>query len=114
MDENAPESLVLLQGRQLAHRLSGFDEAALTASWIGPYDITPDWNAVLGPVPGVDGLSVAYGFSGHGFKLAPAVGKALAQSILGEETVVPLAPYRLGRFAEGELLQGAYGIGSIS
>jgi glycine/D-amino acid oxidase-like deaminating enzyme len=114
MDENTPESLVLLQGRQLAHRLSGFDEAALTASWIGPYDITPDWNPVLGPVPGVDGLSVAYGFSGHGFKLAPAVGKALAQSILGEETVVPLAPYRLGRFAEGELLQGAYGIGSIS
>ena len=114
MDENAPESLVLLQGRQLARRVAGFDDAALTASWVGPYDITPDWNPVLGPVPGVDGLTVAYGFSGHGFKLAPAVGKALAQSILGEAPVVPLEPYRLSRFAEGALMQGAYGIGSIS
>ncbi|MEE8534989.1 MAG: FAD-binding oxidoreductase [Kiloniellales bacterium] len=114
MDETAPESLVLLQGRQLARRVAGFDDAALTASWIGPYDITPDWNPVLGPVPGVDGLTVAYGFSGHGFKLAPAVGKALAQSILGEAPVVPLGPYRPGRFAEGALMQGAYGIGSIS
>lgn len=114
MDENAPESLVMLQGRQLAKRLTGFEDAALTASWIGPYDITPDWNPVLGPVDGIAGLSVAFGFSGHGFKLAPAVGKALAQDMLDQPTVVPLAPYRLGRFADGELLRGAYGIGSIS
>jgi glycine/D-amino acid oxidase-like deaminating enzyme len=114
MDENPPEDLVLLQGQQLARRLSGFDEAAVTASWVGPYDITPDWNPVLGPVAGVEGLTIAYGFSGHGFKLAPAVGKALAQSILGQSPVVPLEPYRLSRFAEGDLMRGAYGIGSIS
>jgi glycine/D-amino acid oxidase-like deaminating enzyme len=114
MDENAPEDLILLQGEQLARRVAGFAEAAVTASWIGAYDITPDWNPVLGQVPGVPGLSIAYGFSGHGFKLAPAVGKALAQDLLGQPSVVPLAPYRLGRFAEGELLHGAYGIGSIS
>ena len=69
---------------------------------------------MLGPVEAVPGLSIAYGFSGHGFKLAPAVGKALAQSMLGQATVVPLESYRLGRFAEDELLRGAYGIGSIS
>jgi glycine/D-amino acid oxidase-like deaminating enzyme len=114
MDENTPEDLVLLQGGQLARRVDGFAEAELTASWIGPYDITPDWNPVLGPVEAVPGLSIAYGFSGHGFKLAPAVGKALAQSMLGQATVVPLEGYRLGRFAEDELLRGAYGIGSIS
>ena len=114
MDENTPEDLVLLQGGQLSRRVDGFDAAELTASWIGPYDITPDWNPVLGPVEAVPGLHIAYGFSGHGFKLAPAVGKALAQSLLGQETLVPLAPYRLGRFAEDELMRGAYGIGSIS
>ncbi len=69
---------------------------------------------MLGPVPGLDGLTIAYGFSGHGFKLAPTVGKVLAQSVLGMETDVDITPYRLGRFAEGELLTGAYGIGSIS
>ena len=114
MDETTPEDLVLLQGGQLSRRVAGFEEAALTASWIGPYDITPDWNPVLGPVEALPGLTIAYGFSGHGFKLAPAVGKTLAQSMLGEDTVVPLAGYRLGRFAEGDLLRGAYGIGSIS
>ena len=114
MDENMPQDLVLLQGGQLTRRVEGFEDAELTASWIGPYDITPDWNPVLGPVEAVSGLSIAYGFSGHGFKLAPAVGKALAQSMLGEATVVPLEGYRLGRFADDELLRGAYGIGSIS
>jgi sarcosine oxidase subunit beta len=114
MDENPPDDLILLQGGQLSRRVEGFEAAELTASWIGPYDITPDWNPVLGPVEAVPGLSIAYGFSGHGFKLAPAVGKALAQSMLGQATVVPLEGYRLGRFADNELLRGAYGIGSIS
>ena len=93
----------------------GCDETAEpTASWVGAYDITPDWNPVLGPVPGIEGLVLAYGFSGHGFKLAPALGKVLAQSALGLTAEVDLTPYRLGRFAEGELLTGAYGVGSIS
>ena len=69
---------------------------------------------MLGAVPERDGLIIAYGFSGHGFKLAPAVGKVLAQTALGEATDVDIAPYALSRFADGALLTGAYGIGSIS
>jgi glycine/D-amino acid oxidase-like deaminating enzyme len=57
---------------------------------------------------------VAFGFSGHGFKLAPAIGLMLAQTVLGEIPEIGLYPYRLGRFATGELLSGSYGIGSIS
>ena len=114
MDENVDDDFVLLQGGQIAHRMPSFAEAELTASWIGPYDITPDWNPVLGPVPDIDGLHMAYGFSGHGFKLSPAVGKCLAQTVLGQAPDVDIAPYRLGRFADGALLTGAYGIGSIS
>ncbi len=93
---------------------ASFGEAALTASRLAPYDITPDWNPVLGPAPAVEGLLPAYGFSGLGFKLAPAVGKVLAQTALGLDEDVPLAPYRLLHFAEGELMIGAYGVGSIS
>ena len=69
---------------------------------------------MLGAIPGLDGLTVGFGFSGHGFKLAPAIGKVLAQAVLGLEPEVDIAPYRLGRFAEGEPLTGVYGIGSIS
>jgi glycine/D-amino acid oxidase-like deaminating enzyme len=114
MDETVGDDFVLLQGGQLVRRLAGFEQAAPTASWVGAYDITPDWNPVLGPVPGIAGLILAYGFSGHGFKLAPALGKVLAQSALGLPQDVDLSPYCLGRFAEGELLTGSYGIGSIS
>ncbi|MHA1600409.1 MAG: NAD(P)/FAD-dependent oxidoreductase [Alphaproteobacteria bacterium] len=114
MDENVGDDFVLLQGGQISHRMKSFTDAALTASWVGAYDITPDWNPVLGPVPDVAGLHLAYGFSGHGFKLAPAVGLSLAQTALGQTPDVDITPYRLGRVAEGKLLVGAYGIGSIS
>ncbi|MFO1316785.1 MAG: FAD-binding oxidoreductase [Burkholderiales bacterium] len=101
-------------GEQVAHRLPAFADAGLAASWTGVYDVTPDWNPVLGPLPGVAGLQVAYGFSGHGFKLSPVVGRLLAQSALGLPTDVPLAPYALDRFASGHLLAGRYGAGAVS
>jgi sarcosine oxidase subunit beta len=59
-------------GAQVAERFPSFDEAGLASSWTGVYDVTPDWNPVLGRVPGLQGLVVGYGFSGHGFKLSPA------------------------------------------
>ena len=114
LDENVSDDFVLHQGRQMAHRMPSFTNAELVASWTGPYDITPDWNPVLECNPEVDGLVLAYGFSGHGFKLAPMIGKILAQMTLNESCDVDLHPYRLSRFAEGELLTGAYGVGSIS
>ena len=114
MEENISDDFVLLQGGQITHRMAGFAETELTASWVGAYDITPDWNPVLGSVEGVEGLTMAYGFSGHGFKLGPAVGKMLAQGILGLAQDVDISAYRHSRFAEGALLTGAYGIGSIS
>lgn len=114
IDGNVGLDFITHQGSQIAHRMPSFEQAELVESWTGPYDITPDWNPVLGPIPGVEGLHVGYGFSGHGFKLAPAVGRVLAQSILGQTTDVDIRPYRLSRFDEGELLTGSYGIGSIS
>lgn len=51
--------------------------------WAGLEAFTPDEIAVLGPVPGVDGLVVAAGFSGHGFALTPAIGDILARLALG-------------------------------
>ena len=95
-------------------RMPPFAEAELTAGWTGPYDITPDWNPIVGAVPDVDGLYVAVGFSGHGFKLAPTIGEALAQTVLGIEPRVPIEEYSLSRFTEGRILQGAYGVGSVA
>ncbi len=114
MDENVGDDFVLHMGGLVAHRMPSFAEARLTDSWVGAYDITPDWNPVLGFVPDVGGLMMNFGFSGHGFKLAPAIGKVQAQTVLGQATDVDIGGYGLDRFASGQLLTGAYGIGSIS
>ncbi|MEO7241856.1 MAG: FAD-binding oxidoreductase [Variovorax sp.] len=101
-------------GEQVATRLRSFDEAGVASTWTGLYDVTPDWNPVLGRLPGCEGIRVGFGFSGHGFKLSPAIGRLLAQSALGLETDVSLVPYRFERFSEGDLLVGRYGQGAVS
>ncbi len=101
-------------GDLISHRMPAFDDARYVAGWTGPYDISPDWNPLVGPVPGFEGLFVAVGFSGHGFKLAPTIGEALAQTILGQKPRVAINMYGPSRFGEGRPLNGAYGIGSIS
>jgi sarcosine oxidase subunit beta len=114
MSGEPDEDLVAVQAEQVARRLPSFADAQVTGVWFGPYDATPDWNPVIDAAPNILGLYLAGGFSGHGFKLAPIVGKLLAQLALGEPRDVDLTPYRYSRFAEGAQLVGAYGIGSIS
>ena len=59
---------------------------------------------------GPDGSYVAVGFSGHGFKLSPAVGQMMADLITEGPGAHPDLPtFRLSRFAEGKLIRGTYG-----
>jgi glycine/D-amino acid oxidase-like deaminating enzyme len=101
-------------GAQVAERFPKYETAGLASSWTGVYDVTPDWNPVLGSVGDIEGLTVGFGFSGHGFKLSPGIGKILAQHALGQTTDVSLSPYALDRFARGALLVGKYGSGAVS
>jgi heterotetrameric sarcosine oxidase beta subunit len=70
--------------------------------WSGLYDITPDGSPLLGRVEEVENLLPAAGFSGHGFMLAPAVGRLYAQML--KEGTVPemLRPFVYSRFREGK------------
>ena len=67
----------------------------------GVYDVTPDHQPILGPV--AEGLHVACGFSGHGFMIAPAVGRIVAGAVLGEHDDV-LDVLGADRFASGRLV----------
>ena len=109
-----PMDYIVEVGAQVAERFPSFETAGIASSWTGVYDVTPDWNPVLGHLPGMQGLVVGYGFSGHGFKLSPGVGRVLAQEALGLPTDVALAPYSLERFRGGRLLRGKYGSGAVS
>src|SRR5216684_1082639 len=62
----------------------------LARSWAGLEAFTPDELPMIGPVPGVEGVIVAAGFSGHGFALSPVVGDVLAQLGLGRDARSPL------------------------
>lgn len=59
---------------------------------------TPDGLPLIDRVPTMDGAFVATGFSGTGFKTAPAVGRMLAAWIVGGAQDERLAPFSLGRF----------------
>ncbi len=111
---DVPLDYVVEVGAQVAARFPAYEAAGLASSWTGVYDVTPDWNPVLGRLPGVEGLVMGYGFSGHGFKLSPTVGRVLAQDALHLAPDVSLAPYSITRFSTGALLVGKYGSGAVS
>ncbi len=74
-------------------------------SWSGLYEVTPDHHAVLGEAPGVPGLVVASGFSGHGVMHAPAAGRAAAEiALTGRSARVDVSALALDRFAKGQLV----------
>jgi sarcosine oxidase, subunit beta len=98
--------------RALAERYPALAGAAWQRAWAGPYDYSPDWNPILGEAPGVDGLYLALAWSGHGFKLSPAVGEVVAAEVLGAEPPIDVSALRPTRFAEGRLLRLAYGPGA--
>jgi sarcosine oxidase subunit beta len=68
----------------------------------GMYDVTPDHQAILGRVR--DRVWVAAGFSGHGFMLAPAVGRIIAESVIDGRDDPTLGVLDPTRFAEGRLV----------
>lgn len=92
---------------KLGNRLPDMPDPRITSSYVGAYDVTPDYNPIIGAAP-VDGLFLATGFSGHGFKISPAVGRLVADMLLhdgatGLPNVEP-TDFRYSRFAENDLL----------
>lgn len=89
------------------YRAPALERAGFMDGWGGLYAITPDDNPILGPIPGVEGLICAAGFSGHGLMQSPAVGRLIAELITSGETFVDLKPFRFERFAEGVVTKEA-------
>lgn len=69
------------------------------------YDMTPDGNPILDKSRQVEGLYWAAGFSGHGFKLSPVIGRMMADLVLaGDSTGHDVESFSSQRFAKGESL----------
>lgn len=75
-----------------------FEQAEIAEAWAGTIDVTPDSNPVIGPVAKIPGLTIATGFSGHGFGTSPAAGQLAADIVSGFQPIIDPAPYRFERF----------------
>ena len=94
---------------RICRRIPGMVDGALHSTHSGQDGITPDQRPILGPA-GPEGFVLDCGFSGTGFKTAPAVGASLAELIVdGRATTVDISPFALQRFAEGRPLGGESG-----
>ena len=76
-----------------------FEQARIASAWAGTIDVTPDSNPVIGPVATLPGLTLATGFSGHGFGTSPAAGQLAADLVSQAAPLIDPAPYRFERFA---------------
>lgn len=94
-------------------RIPGMDQGSLQSSHGGYDGITPDQRAILGSA-GPEGFYLECGFSGTGFKIAPAVGACMAELIVdGEAQTADIKPFNPQRFTEGEMLVGDHSYENI-
>ncbi len=94
---------------KLALRMPTMADSYFRGGWAGLFTVTPDWHPILDRVPGIERLYCAVGFSGHGFKLSPMMGAAMAELIArGRATSIDISPLRFTRLAEGDLLSSSY------
>lgn len=76
----------------LVHYIPAMEQLKVAGGWAGLYAVnTFDGNAILGDLPTMTGFLLANGFSGHGFQQCHAVGRYLAEIILGTDISLDLS-----------------------
>ncbi|MGH7865749.1 MAG: NAD(P)/FAD-dependent oxidoreductase [Candidatus Binataceae bacterium] len=107
--ESNDDDFIDVVRERLGKRIPEMAAAHYERGHAGIYDVSPDQRAVLGAARDIAGLYLAAGFSGTGFKTAPAVGASMAELILdGKSRTVDLTPFRPERFAQGRPIRGAH------
>lgn len=75
-----------------------FEQATIEEAWAGIIDVTPDSNPVIDRIHSIPGLTIATGFSGHGFGTGPAAGQLAADIVAAVKPIIDPAPYKFDRF----------------
>ena len=100
-----------LYSRALIATCPSLSSLKIQRQWAGLYDLSPDHAPIVGPVDEVPGLYLSSGFMGHGFMMAPAVGKRLARLLATGETPEPFGAWAHRRFKQGTAVSEAMIIG---
>jgi sarcosine oxidase subunit beta len=108
-NERHDADFVLNVGEQLIRRYPIMEQSQSTGGYAALYAITPDWHPLIDEVPTGSGFYICAGFSGHGFKLGPAVGLMTADLVTGRSNPEFDAHlFRFNRYAEADPVQGQY------
>jgi glycine/D-amino acid oxidase-like deaminating enzyme len=98
----APNKALNREARDAMIRLyPQFRAVPIVQEWAGYIDVTPDVVPYIGPAGAVPGLTVATGFSGHGFGIGPGAGRLAADLATGQTASVDPTPFRVSRFSDG-------------
>jgi glycine/D-amino acid oxidase-like deaminating enzyme len=99
-----PEPNAALNGQALAAMIALYPQfrgVPIVQRWGGYIDVTPDVVPYISPLGTLPGLTVATGFSGHGFGIGPAAGRLAAELAIGAAPSADPAPFRASRFNDG-------------
>lgn len=106
-DEEIREGEVRRLAEAVVHRVPHLERSEVHGGWASLYDVSPDWQPVIGEV--APNVFVDAGTSGHGFKIAPALGRHVADLVSGSpELDRRLQDFDPFRFARGVALSAGY------
>jgi sarcosine oxidase, subunit beta len=111
IDQRSSFSFLGLYARSLTRACPILGHVKVLRQWAGCYDLTPDQNPIVGEIDEIDGFYQASGFMGHGFMMAPVMGKRIAEHIVTGESTPLFDRWNLRRFKEGKLLSESMIIG---
>jgi sarcosine oxidase subunit beta len=114
LNQSSSFAFLGLYARALVTTCPILGKVKVLRQWSGCYDLTPDANPIVGGVDEIEHFYQASGFMGHGFMMAPVVGKLIAEHIKqGDRAeVLPMFErWNLRRFKEGKLLSESMIIG---
>ncbi|UCG85621.1 MAG: FAD-binding oxidoreductase [Gemmatimonadota bacterium] len=107
--EHADAEFIAGMGEQMLRRYPPMEASESMGGYASLYGVTPDWHPIIDELPRGSGCYICSGFSGHGYKLAPAVGLMVADLIMDQDNPeFPTQLFRYDRFAADELVRGAY------
>jgi glycine/D-amino acid oxidase-like deaminating enzyme len=106
----APSPAVVRHIRErLPRRFPELQDVKIAEAWAGMIDVTPDAVPTLGEDRRVKGLYIATGLSGHGFGIGPAIGRIMADLVVGRDPGHDLTRFRPERFFDdSEIVPGPY------
>jgi glycine/D-amino acid oxidase-like deaminating enzyme len=106
---SADEDFIADVQARVERRFPSFAGMKLLEAYAALYDVTPDWYPFVGPRSEVTGYADFSGGSGHGFKIAPAIARELADWLLAGKAADDFRQFSHDRIAVGKLFVQSFG-----